>query len=127
MHALRWIQEQHGYIDPNLYADIADVFNLSIAEVRGVVSFYHDFRSRPPPRHSIRVCQAEACQALGARQLTREFEQKLGCKLNEVLMDNSIELKPVYCLGLCALGPSIEIDGEIYARGTLELLDLLKL
>lgn len=120
IRAFHWIQRKFGYIDPDQFADIADVFNLSVAEVRGVISFYHDFRTSPPPKHTIRICQAEACQAQGVRALTEAVEKRLNTKMNSQSSDGSIELKPVYCLGLCSLGPSMEINGELIAKATVQ-------
>jgi len=123
IRAFHWIQKKYGYIDPDQFADIADVFNLSIAEVRGVVSFYHDFRTSPPPKHTIRICQAEACQAQGVRALTETVEIRLNTKMNSQTSDGLIELKAVYCLGLCSLGPSMEINGELIAKATVQDLE----
>lgn len=123
IRAFHWIQRKYGYIDPDQFADIADVFNLSVAEVRGVVSFYHDFRTSPPPKHTIRICQAEACQAQGVRELTESVEERLNTKMNSQTSDGSIELKAVYCLGLCSLGPSMEINGELIAKATVQDLE----
>ena len=123
IRALHWVQREFGFIDTEDYLDIAEVFNLSIAEVRGVVSFYHDFRTTPPPKHTVRICQAEACQALGARELTTSVESRLKTELNGRTDDGAIELKAVYCLGLCALGPSMEINGRLIARASEQDLD----
>ena len=120
MHALRHIQQEQGYIDPSQVPEIADVFNISQAEVRGVISFYHDFRTSPPPRHIIRLCQAEACQAQGSRQLARQVEDHFGTKIGERACEDNVELQAVYCLGLCSVGPSLMIDGQIVARATLD-------
>lgn len=120
MHALRHVMREHGYIDRKLVPEIADIFNLSQAEVRGVISFYHDFRSRPPAQHQIRICQAEACQAQGSRRLTRDVEKHFNVKLGEKSDDESVELEAVYCLGLCSVGPSMQIDGHLVAKATLD-------
>ncbi|MDE0093994.1 MAG: NAD(P)H-dependent oxidoreductase subunit E [Gammaproteobacteria bacterium] len=126
IRALHWVQHKFGYINPEHYVDIADVFNLSVAEVRGVVSFYHDFRTSPPPKHTIRICQAEACQAQGVRELTEAVEKSLNTKMNSQTSDGSMELKAVYCLGLCSLGPSMEINGELIAKATVKDLERVK-
>jgi formate dehydrogenase subunit gamma len=107
---------------------IADIFNISQAEVRGIVSFYDDF-TRQPARHRIRICQAEACQALGSRRLTRELETSYATSLNSGAQDApddlpEVVLEPVYCLGLCAVGPAAEIDGRLGGRATVERLEI---
>jgi formate dehydrogenase subunit gamma len=111
--ALRTLQDQLGWIDADALAAVADVFNLSRAEVRGLVAFYPDFRTRPPARHLIRVCQAEACQAVGGRELTATISTRLGVGLGETTPEGGVELGAVYCLGLCARGPAMVVDGDL--------------
>lgn len=111
--ALRAIQDAHGWIEPGAIDIVADVFNLSRAEVRGLVEFYADFRPTPPARHTVAVCQAEACQAAGSRRLTRTLEERLGVELGRISADRVVGLEAVYCLGLCARAPSLMIDGEL--------------
>ena len=118
MVALRKILDREGFIDPACVPQIADLFNLSQAEVRGVISFYHDFKTKPPAKNLVRICQAEACQAQGARALTKKIEQRLSIPIGDRTQDDNVALDAVYCLGLCALGPSMEINGRLIARAT---------
>ena len=111
--ALRAIQDQQGWIDGVAIETVADVFNLSRADVRGLVEFYADFRTMPPAAHVVAVCQAEACQAAGSRELTETLEERLGAKLGRMDDDHSVELEPVYCLGLCARAPALMVDGTL--------------
>jgi formate dehydrogenase subunit gamma len=113
---LHAIQERFGHIPAPAIAVVADVLNLSRADVHGVVSFYHDFRARPPGRHVVKLCRAEACQAVGARALERHAAAALGVGFGETTADGAITLEPVYCLGNCAAGPSMMIDGEPVGR-----------
>jgi formate dehydrogenase subunit gamma len=113
--ALRAIQDRAGWIDGAAIEAVADVFNLSRAEVRGLVAFYADFRTQPPADHVVRICQAEACQAAGSRALTATLEERLGTTLSHASADRSVELDPVYCLGLCARAPALMVDGELVA------------
>lgn len=122
--ALRGILESHGYIGDEHVRLVADVFNLSLADVRGIVSFYSDFRTTPRGRKHLRICQAEACQSVGARQLTDEISNALGVKLGETRQDGAVSLEAVYCLGLCASGPSAMINDRILVRVSKE--DLLE-
>ncbi len=114
--ALRILQRHIGWIDDQAVEEVADAFNLSRAEVRGLVGFYADFRSEPPPTHLLRVCQAEACQATGARELTRALGERLGIALGGRTPDRRIGLEGVYCLGLCTHGPTMMVDGELVVR-----------
>jgi len=111
--ALRTLQQQCGWIDTEAVEAVADVFNLGRAEVRGLVGFYADFRTTPPAAHVLTVCQAEACQAVGARELTRAIADRLEVDLGGVTPDRSIGLEGVNCLGLCARAPAMMVDGEL--------------
>ena len=102
---------------------LADELNLSRADVHGVVHFYHDFRTEPAGKHIVKVCQAEACQAMGSRSLTEHAEGTLGAKLHET--NGDVTLEPVYCLGNCACAPAVMIDGRTYGRVDTERFDEL--
>lgn len=113
---LHKIQDAVGYIPADSVADIAGAFNLSRAEVHGVITFYHHFRSNPPAVHQIQVCRAEACQSMGADQLLAHAEKTLACELHGKSADGKFSLEPVFCLGQCATSPAIMIDDTLYAR-----------
>lgn len=118
LRALRNLVLEFGYVAREHEHVVADVFNLSKAEVRGVVSFYHDLRTTPPPPNEVRICQAEACQAVGSRDLTRRVEARLGLRLGEA--NGQVALDAVYCLGLCAQGPSMLVNGRPVAGATVD-------
>lgn len=122
LHAL---QEEFGYIDKAAIPLIAGVLNLSHAEVHGVVSFYHDFRREPGGRHTLKVCRAESCQAMGCESMIQHVEGRLGVKLGQTTEDRSITLEPVYCLGNCALSPAVMLDGKLYGRVSSDVADFL--
>jgi formate dehydrogenase subunit gamma len=116
IRALREIVEQRGFISQDDAIAVAEVFNLSRAEVRGIVSFYADLRTKAPARHVVRVCQAEACQSVGSRQLTHALTHRLGIALGEATPDARVELEAVYCLGLCACGPAVMVNDRLMAH-----------
>jgi formate dehydrogenase subunit gamma len=111
--ALRAVQQQAGTIDAEAMDTVADVFNLSRAEVRGLVAFYADFQTQPPTEHVVKVCQAEACQAAGSRALTKSVSERLGVALGESTADGQVGLEAVYCLGLCARAPAMMVDDDL--------------
>jgi len=113
LHALR---DAFGYIDRQAIPVAADVFNLSRAEVTGVVSFYTAFRTSPPGRRTVKVCRAEACQAMGADRLVAEVEARLATAMDTTTTDGAVTLETVYCLGNCALSPAVLVDGKLYGR-----------
>ncbi|WP_433762359.1 formate dehydrogenase subunit gamma [Nocardia sp. CA-135398] len=113
---LREIQDHLGYIDTDVVPLVAAELNLSRADVHGVATFYRDFRSEPTGRKILRICRAEACQAMGSEPLVGALEQALGIKVGQTTADGSITLDQVFCLGNCALGPAVQIDGRLYGR-----------
>jgi formate dehydrogenase subunit gamma len=117
--------ERYSYISEEAIRQIAHELNLSRAEVHGVVSFYHDFRTQPPGKHRLKICQAEACQAMGSRELTSHVAKKFGVNLNQTTEDGALTLEPVYCLGNCACSPAVMIDEQLYGRVDAKKLDKL--
>lgn len=110
------VQKTFGCVDAAAEARIARALNLSRAEVHGVVSFYHDFAADPDPRPCVELCRAEACQARGVEALVAEAERAAGSRIN---------LKTVYCLGLCSAGPAARVGERVFAR--LDQAALVKL
>ncbi len=125
MPALHAVQDRLGYIPRDAVPIVAKVLNLSRAEVHGVISFYHDFRSEPRGRHVIRVCRAESCQAMGARALADHICRRLGVGFGKTSGNGAFTLEPVYCLGNCACSPAILIDGNPHGRLTAARFDEL--
>jgi formate dehydrogenase subunit gamma len=109
---------------------IAQAMDLSRAEIHGVTSFYHDFRSEPAGENIIHLCRAEACQAMGGRELEQHVMERLGIGYGETTANGLVTLEPVYCLGNCACTPSIRVNDDVYARVTAqkfnELIDRLE-
>lgn len=122
---LHELQSVFGYIPELAVPLIADMLNLSRAEVHGVVTFYHDLRREPAGRHVIKLCRAEACQACGGDALTERAEARFGVKLGHTSADGRVTLEAVYCLGLCSTAPSAMIDGRLVGRLDGKKLDKL--
>jgi formate dehydrogenase subunit gamma len=123
---LHQVQAALGHVPDGAVAPIADALRLTRADVHGVISFYHDFRRVPAGRHVLRLCRAEACQAMGARQLQAHAQRRLGLPDGtHDTADGRFTLEPVYCLGNCALSPSLLMDGELHGRVTPERFDAL--
>jgi formate dehydrogenase subunit gamma len=122
---LHAVQAALTFIPKDAVPLIAKELNLSIAEVHGVVTFYHYFLQERPGRSIIHLCRAEACQALGSVALEAHVKARLGVDYHGTTSDGAITLEPVYCLGNCALGPSIMIDQQLHGRVTAERFDAL--
>lgn len=120
---LQAIVMRYGWVPEDTIRQLADEVNLSRADVYGVVTYYHDFRTEPPGEHIVKICQAEACQAMGSRTLTDHARRSLGAALHETNED--VTLEPVYCLGNCACAPAVMIDGKTHGRVSAGRFDKL--
>lgn len=110
------IQAAFGHVPQAVVPVIAEALNLGKAEVHGVISFYHDFRAEPAGRSVVKLCRAEACQAMGGDHLAEHAERKLGVGFHETRADGKVTLEPVYCLGLCACAPAAMVNGRLVGR-----------
>lgn len=125
LEVLHAIQEALGHVPAETVALVAEELNLSRAEVHGVVTFYHHFRSSPPGKHVVQVCRAESCQAVGGEALAEHACARLGVDFHQRTSDGKFSLDPVYCLGNCACSPAVMIDGQLHGRVTPERFDAL--
>lgn len=122
MHA---IQDELGFVPHEAISRIATALNLSQAEVHGVLTYYHDFRSEPPGCHVLKVCRAESCQAMGSPALEAHIAEQHGAAMGETSADGELTVEPVYCLGNCALSPAVQLDGKVHGRVSAARLDAL--
>lgn len=113
---LHAVQARYGHVPEAAIPVIADVVNLTRAEVFGTFSFYHDFRSAPAGQHVLKICRAEACQSRGGRALESAASKRLGADMGTTTNDGKVTLEAVYCLGLCALAPAVTIDEKVHGR-----------
>jgi len=111
---LQTIVGRFGWIPEETIRQLAEELNLSRADVHGVVEYYHDFRTSEPGKHIVKICQAEACQAMGSRELTDYAMKTLAMSFHDT--ENDITLEPVYCLGNCACSPAVMINGKTHGR-----------
>jgi formate dehydrogenase subunit gamma len=125
MPILHAVQKELGFVPHDAVPVIARELNLSIAEVHGVLTFYHYFRTEPGGRHVVHLCRAEACQSVGAAAVEEHAKRTLGIDFHGTTKDGAIRLEPVYCLGNCALGPSIMIDHRLHGRVSAQRFDEL--
>jgi formate dehydrogenase subunit gamma len=113
---LHEVQEEFGHIPDGALQTISKKLNLSRAEVHGVASFYHDFREEKAGKHVIKICRAEACQAMGADDLGDHAKSRLKVDWSQTTRDHKVTLEPVFCLGLCACAPAAMVDGKVVGR-----------
>ncbi|MBA6293539.1 NAD(P)H-dependent oxidoreductase subunit E [Colwellia sp. MB3u-70] len=113
---LHAIQREMGYISSQAIERIATKLKQTPAEIHGVISFYHQFRTSPPSKYQIQICRAEACQSRGSRQLEAHAKDFLAIDYHQMTRDKKFSLDSVYCLGNCATGPNIRINDDLYGR-----------
>ena len=122
---LHAVQAEFGHVPQEALPVIAKALNLSRAEVHGVMSFYHDFREEPAGRHVVKLCRAEACQAMGADRVAAHAQKVLGVDWHGTTVDGAVTLEPIFCLGLCACAPAAMVDGRVVGRVNEARLDAL--
>ncbi len=120
LSTLKMVQDAWGYVPADAVPQIAEALGVTDSDVAGVLSFYHDLRTEPPGRHIIRFCMGESCLATHCEQALEVLKQATGCGLGETSRDKRFTLEKVYCLGNCALSPSMLIDGELHGSFTSE-------
>lgn len=124
---LHAIQDDIGYVPEASYEFISKALALSVAEVHGVVTFYHHFRRHPVGQHVLQVCRAESCQSMGSEKLEQDIKSCLGIDYHQTTSDGAITLEPVYCLGNCACSPAVMLDSDVYGRmNSDKLIALIK-
>src|SRR5262245_35279856 len=115
---LQAVQAAQGYVDPSNVPLIAQALGVTDSDVHGVLSFYHDLRTERPGRHHIRFCLGDSCIAMKAEQSLDALRKSLKCPLGGTTKDGKFTLDKVYCLGNCALSPSMMVDGDVYGKFT---------
>jgi formate dehydrogenase subunit gamma len=123
---LHAIQDELGYVPPAAVAPLARAMNLSRAEVHGVITYYHHFRTQPAAPVTVQLCRAEACRSMGTEALAQHIEAHTGCRFDaEHQRGAAVELESVYCLGQCALSPALMLNGTLHAKVTPQKFDAI--
>lgn len=110
------VQAAFGHVPQAALPQIAEALRMTRAEVHGVMTFYHDFRTEPAGKHVLKLCRAEACQSMGADRVATHAQARLGVDWHETTPDGRVTLEPVFCLGLCACAPAAMVDGRVVGR-----------
>ncbi|SFJ70392.1 formate dehydrogenase subunit gamma [Celeribacter neptunius] len=113
LHAL---QDEFGYVPAEAHAPLCKALKITAAELKGVLSFYHDFKDRPHGRHVLKICRAEACQSVGGTAMAEHLLAKLGLDWHGTTPDGALTVEPVYCLGMCACAPAAMVDETLIGR-----------
>ena len=124
---LHRVQEHFGYIPRETAFEVAELLDVPVAKIYGVITFYHLFRLTKPGRNQIAVCMGTACYLKGGEDLILEFERLLGVGINTVTEDGEFSVEAVRCIGCCGLAPVITINGEVFGNlKTSEVAGILK-
>jgi len=122
---LHLVQEQNGYISGDCMEYVAELLELSPAQVRDVVTFYPMFFEEPVGRHVVRVCKTLPCMLCDCGGIFDHLRDKLGIGLGETTVDGKITLLAVECLAACHLGPVMMIDDDLHGHLTPAKVDEL--
>lgn len=116
---LQEIQEVYNFLPEAALRLVSKSLNLPLIEVVGVATFYRSFSLQPRGRHHIKVCLGTACHVRGGPKVLEEFERKLDIKAGETTADRQFSLEIVNCLGCCAIGPVVVVDGNYHAQTSI--------
>jgi NADH-quinone oxidoreductase subunit E len=122
---LHKIQAECGYISPQAIHRVAEHLNITENELYGVLTFYKAFRLRPRGKHLVTVCQGTSCHVRGGAEVFEETKKQLGVETGGTTTDRMFSLETVNCLGCCAIGPTVVIDGTYHSRVTCEDINAL--
>ncbi len=115
-------QEEYGYIPRNIALELAEMLDVPLAKIYGVVTFYHFFKQEKPGKHKLQVCMGTACYLKGGQDLVDELENLLDVGVNGTTEDKEFTLEAVRCVGCCGLAPVVVADNEVYGKLTTDKL-----
>jgi NADH-quinone oxidoreductase subunit E len=116
IHILHRLQTEFGYIPPDSSPAMAEHLRLSQSEIFGVLTFYKAFALEPKGKYAVTVCLGTACHVRGGSKIVEKMERKLGIQAGQTTADKKFTLETVNCLGCCAIGPVVVVNGTYFAR-----------
>jgi NADH-quinone oxidoreductase subunit E len=122
---LHKVQEHFGYIPREIAFEVADLLDVPVAKIYGVITFYHLFKLTKPGRNQIAVCMGTACYLKGGEDIILELERLLGVGINTVTPDGEFSVEAVRCIGCCGLAPVMTVNGEVF--GSVKKAELPKI
>ena len=123
LSVLQDIQAKYGYLPEEKLIETSKTLDMPLIDVYGVATFYKSFSLTPRGRHQVKVCLGTACHVRGANRIGKEIERKLAVGPGETSEDGEFSLETVMCLGCCAIGPVVVIDGKYYGQVTPTKVD----
>ncbi|HEB36877.1 MAG TPA: NAD(P)H-dependent oxidoreductase subunit E [Candidatus Aminicenantes bacterium] len=125
IHMLHDTQKKFGYIPAHSISQISGELKISESEIFGVLTFYKAFALEPRGRHLITICMGTACHVRGGVQIVEEMERKLNIKVGKTTANRKFTLETVNCLGCCAIGPVVVVNGKYYSNITIKKVDAI--
>ena len=120
---LNEVQEHYGFIPTSVQMQIANYLNIPLAEVYGVVTFYSRFTLKPKGKYNIAVCLGTACYVKGSEKILERVKERLKIDVGETTPDGKFSIEETRCIGACGLAPVFTINGEVYGKATVQMLD----
>jgi len=115
---LQNIQKESGYLPKDKLLKLSSETNIPLSRIYSMATFYKSFSLAPPAKHKIMVCTGTACHVRGGPLIVERISRHMGIKPGEVTKDGNFKLETVNCLGACALGPLVVIDGDYHGKMT---------
>ena len=125
IHILHRAQAEHGYVPAHAISAIAKHLKISESEIYGVLTFYNAFSLEPRGEHVVTVCMGTACHVRGGPQIVEDLERKLDVEVGQTTPDKKFTLETVNCLGCCAIGPVVVVNGKYYSQITVKKTDAI--
>ncbi len=116
---LQDIQEEYNYLPQEALRIVSDTLGIPLTDIIGVATFYRAFSLEPRGKHLVTVCMGTACHVRGGPKILEEFERKLNITAGETTEDRQFSLETVACLGCCAIGPVVVVDGDYHAQTSI--------
>ena len=115
---LHQVQQKYGYIPRNIAIETAELLEVPLAKIYGVVTFYNFFKLQKAGKYIIQVCLGTACYLRGGDDIIKEFEKQLGIGVNGTTPDGLFSVEAVRCIGCCGLAPAVVVNGEVHGKLT---------
>jgi NADH-quinone oxidoreductase subunit E len=119
---LHRVQEEFGYVSRESADTVAEMLDIPLATIYGVLSFYHFFKTTKPGKYNIQVCLGTACYLKGGDGLIEELTNLIGINVGEVTEDGNFSIEGVRCVGCCGLAPVMTVGGEVFGKVTKDQL-----
>ena len=120
---LNEVQEHYGYVPMKAQKVLSEYLKVSMAEIYGVVTFYSRFTLKPKGKYNVAVCLGTACYVKGSQKIMDRLKERLKIEPGETTPDGKFSIEETRCVGACGLAPVFTVNGEVYGKATVQMLD----